>query len=133
MKQTNLEVVRGIYEALGRGDGPAALGAMHPDLVWNEAEHFPYADRNPYRGPRAVAEGVLGRLSTEWDGFAVNASSFVDGGDRIVVTGRYTGMHKESETAVNAQFAHVWKLRDGKVVSFQQYTDTAQFAGLNAA
>ena len=26
----------------------------------------------------------------------------------------------------HAQFAHVWKLRGGKVVSFQQYTDTLQ-------
>lgn len=25
------------------------------------------------------------------------------------------------------QFAHVWGVRDGKVVRFQQYTDTGQF------
>lgn len=28
----------------------------------------------------------------------------------------------------NAQFTHVWTLRDGKILKFQQYTDTAQVA-----
>ncbi len=29
---------------------------------------------------------------------------------------------------VRAQFAHVWGVRGGRVVRFQQYTDTKQFA-----
>jgi ketosteroid isomerase-like protein len=28
--------------------------------------------------------------------------------------------------SLDAQACHVWKLRDGKIVSFQQYADTAQ-------
>jgi ketosteroid isomerase-like protein len=28
---------------------------------------------------------------------------------------------------VNAQFVHVFKFKGGKVATFQQYTDTAQF------
>ena len=27
----------------------------------------------------------------------------------------------------DAQFAHIWKLRSGKVIEFQQYTDTQQW------
>jgi ketosteroid isomerase-like protein len=29
--------------------------------------------------------------------------------------------------------AHVWKIRDGKVVSFQQYVDTAQLQDVEGA
>jgi len=62
MSAQNVAVVRGIYEAFGMGNVPAVLGAMSPDIVWNEAENFPYADRNPYVGPQAVLEGVFGRV-----------------------------------------------------------------------
>jgi ketosteroid isomerase-like protein len=35
---------------------------------------------------------------------------------------------KATSTPVDAQFAHVWQLRDGKVVRFRQYTDTGQWS-----
>lgn len=41
------------------GDIPAVLSDMHPAIVWNEAENFPYADGNPYISPQTVLEGVL--------------------------------------------------------------------------
>jgi ketosteroid isomerase-like protein len=32
---------------------------------------------------------------------------------------------KSTGTAIDAQFAHVWELRDDKAIHFQQYTDSA--------
>jgi ketosteroid isomerase-like protein len=66
------------------------------------------------------------RLATEWDGFTVHAGEFHDAGDVVVVEGRYTGTYKETGKRLDAQVCHVWKIRDGKVASFQQYVDTAQ-------
>jgi ketosteroid isomerase-like protein len=119
-------LIRSLYEAFGRGDVPAVLGAMDSGIVWNEAENFPYADRNPYVGPDAVLQGVFMRLATEWDGFNVSLEEVHDAGETVVATGRYGGSHKKTGTRIHLQFAHVWKLRGGKVVSFQQYTDTLQ-------
>lgn len=127
MAQDTSELVRSIYEAFANGDVPHVLGMFSPELVWNEAENFVYADRNPYVGPQAVLEGVFLRLAQEWDGFSVTAEEIVGSGDTAVARGRYRGTCKATGVAVDAQFAHVWKLADGKVVSFQQYTDTAQF------
>lgn len=53
-------IIRYMYDAVAKGDFPAFLGTMDPAIVWNEAENFPYSDRNPYVGPQAVAEGVFG-------------------------------------------------------------------------
>ncbi len=89
---------------------------------------FFYADGNPYIGPQAVAEGVFRRIASDVENFAVLPERFVEGGDTVVVEGRYRGTMKATGTAVDAQFAHVWQLRDGKVVRFQQYTDTKQWA-----
>jgi ketosteroid isomerase-like protein len=121
------EVVKELYEAFARGDVAHVLGQFAPDVVWNEAESFPYADRNPYVGPQAVLEGVFLRLGTEWDGFSVHLEQIVGSDDTAVGLGRYRGTHKATGVAVDAQFAHVWSVSGGKITRFQQYTDTAQF------
>jgi len=75
----------------------------------------------------AVAEGVFGRTISEVDQFAVVTAKFIDGGDTIVVEGRYKGKVKATGTMLDAQFAHVYTLSGGKIVKFQQYTDTGQW------
>jgi ketosteroid isomerase-like protein len=126
MTHNNLNVVRSIYDALGKGDVQNVMASMDPNIVWNEADNFPYADGNPYVGPEAVADGVFKRLASEWEYFDVNVESMLDAGDSIVALGHYQGKNKSTSEEIDAQFAHVWKIRDGKAATFQQYTDTAQ-------
>ncbi len=128
MSNSNVEIVKSLYAAFARGDAPAAFAAMDPGIVWNEAENFPYADRNPYVGPMAIGEGVFMRLATEWDNFQALPEEFVDGGETVVALGRYKATHQTTGIALNAQFAHVWRVANGKIKGFQQYTDTAQAA-----
>lgn len=129
----NSDIVKGLYAAFANGDLPAVLGAFDPGIQWNEAEGFLYAGGNPYVGPQAVAEGVFQRLGADVEGFHLVPAHFIDGGDTIVVEGRYGGTMRSTGTRVDAQFAHVWHLRDGKVVRFQQYTDTKQWASAAGA
>lgn len=126
MSQSNLELIKNLYAAFARGDGPAVAAGMDPAIVWNEAENFPYADRNPYTGPAAIAEGIFARFATDWDKFQANPAEYLDAGDTIVVTGRYTGTYKPTNAPIDAQFAHFWRISNGKIITFQQYTDTAQ-------
>lgn len=132
MSAANVELVRNLYDAFAKGDGPAILGAMSAGIVWNEAENFPYADKNPYVGPMAIAEGVFGRIAAEWDGFTVSVHEIHDAGDTIVATGRYSGKYKTTGKSIDAQFAHVWRVKDGKIASFQQYADTLQVVRASA-
>jgi ketosteroid isomerase-like protein len=55
---TSLEVVQQLYDAFVRGDATAIMALLADDLEWHEAENFMLSDRNPYRTPLAVAEGV---------------------------------------------------------------------------
>ena len=128
MTKANVEVIEGIYDAFSRGDIGAVLAAMAPKIVWNEAENFPYADRNPYVGPDAILQGVFARIGAEWDGFAVVVDEILDAGDRVVTCGRYKGTVKRTGKPVNAQIVHVWTLENGKAARFQQYADTLQVA-----
>ena len=90
-------------------------------------ENFVYADKSPYIGVDAVLTGLFARLGGEWDGFSAVPHEIVDGGETVVALGRYGGVYKATGVKVNAQFVHVFGFKDGKVASFQQYTDTAQF------
>jgi hypothetical protein len=56
MSKENVAVIQGIYDAFANGDVAGVLSRRSPDIVWNEAENFPYADGNPYTGPEAVAQ-----------------------------------------------------------------------------
>jgi uncharacterized protein len=133
MSQENVDLIRAIYDGFAAGDVPGIVALMSPDMVWNEAENFPYADGNPYRGPNAILGGVFARLGSEWDGFAAVPEEFLDAGDNVVVLGRYRGTFKATGLAMDAQLAHVWRVADGKATAFQQYTDTLQAARVTGA
>lgn len=121
---SNMEPVRALYAAFAKGDMPAALATMAPDIVWNEAENYPYADCNPYIGPEAVLMGVFARIGADWDGFAAISDEFIDGGETIVSLGHYSGTFKATGKPMRAQFVHVFRVKNGKIAAFQQYADT---------
>jgi ketosteroid isomerase-like protein len=124
---SNVSVVRDVYAAFGRGDVPAVLGAFDAKIEWRQAEGNPYEPSGKaWVGPSAVLQNLFMRLGAEWDGFTVHPKVFHDAGNAVVVEGRYTGTYKSSGKALDCQFCHVWKIRDGKITSFQQYVDTAQ-------
>ena len=127
MNADHVALVERLYAAFAKGDVPTVLAALDSRVEWNEAEGYAYADGNPYVGPEAVLQGVFARLGQEWDDFRVHLHSAVPTPDGAVSFGRYAGAFKATGRRLDAPFAHVWTLKDGKVVAFQQYTDTAQF------
>lgn len=119
----NVDVIRGLYDAVARGDVPIVLGGLDPNVEWTEAAGFPYG--GIYVGPEAVLTNVLGRIAVDWDGFTISPQEFIDGGDKVVVPRRYAGTWKATGKAFEADFAHIWTLRDGKAIRFHQYVDSA--------
>jgi len=133
MSKENVSLIQAIYDAFAAGDVAGVLGRMSPDIVWNEAENFPYADGNPYKGPDAIAKGVFGRCISEWDSFTVQIDELLDAGDTVVALGRYLGTYKATGKPQNTQMAHVWRIADGKAVRFQQHADTLHVARVTGA
>jgi len=122
----NAAMVQGLYEAAARGEHGVLMGALHPSIEWREAEGTRYAGGNPYVGPDAVGP-LLGRIATDVADFRLEPQTFTDGGDVVLVQGRYKGVGANTKKPLDAAFAHIWYLREGKVVQFQQYTDTKQW------
>lgn len=124
----SLQLVKAIYDAFAKGDVPTFLGHLDPGIVWNEAEGFPYADRNPYVGIDALVAGVFARLAEDWADFRVVPGEIVGGPEVVTVLGRYQGTCKATGRPLDVQCAHIWWLRGGKAVRFQELVDTAAVA-----
>src|SRR5919106_848142 len=125
MDEQSVEVVRGAYEAFGRGDVPAVLGAMATDIEWHEADGMPYG--GVYHSPEEVAQNVFGPLIEDIPDFAVTPEEFIPSGDTVAVVTRYTGTGKATGKALNLPVVHVWDVRDGEIARFRQFADTAKF------
>lgn len=126
---TNKELIQNAYASFATGDVPAALGAMADNIQWVEADGFPLA--GTYVGPQAVLEGVFMRLGEIGDHYAVVPDQFVADGDTVVALGNYTWKHKGTGEPASVKMVHVWTVRDGKAVAFQQHVDTVRVRELS--
>lgn len=119
---TNADIIRAHYAASDRGDLAGMVADFADDVAWTEAAGFPLA--GTYIGPQAVIDNVFTKLGEDWDGYTVTIDEVIDGGDTVVGLGAYSGTHRASGTPFVARVAHVWRLAGGKVVAFEQFTDT---------
>ncbi|HSF54763.1 MAG TPA: nuclear transport factor 2 family protein [Algoriphagus sp.] len=120
----NSAIIDGLYKAFAKGDIPKVLSGMDPKIVWNAAESSPYADGSPYVGPDAILNGVFARIGAEHEYFNLKDIVLHEmSNDKVLATLRYDGKFKNGKD-YDAQVAHLWSLKDGKVVAFQQFMDT---------
>jgi ketosteroid isomerase-like protein len=129
----NVAFMKGLYDAFAVGDVPKVLGSMSEDIEWWEAEGNPWYPGRAFIGPQQVIDGVLARIGTEMEGFEVVPDRFLSDGDQVVMVGRYRGKGIATGNLLDAQALHIWTLRDGKVVRFQQFVDTRQLADVLGA
>jgi len=120
---TNLDIIRATYEGPSEENGKNLLAALAPDATWTEAAGFPYA--GTYTGPEAIVANVFHRLATEWTGYRAQVHTYLADGDRVAAFGVYSGTYRKTGKAMTASFAHLYRLKEGKIASMEQYVDSA--------
>jgi ketosteroid isomerase-like protein len=125
MSENNVRIAKANYEAFARGDLPAVLESFHPDVEWHAAEGLPWG--GVHKGRDAVAQDVFGALMAAFEEFQLSHEHFIDGGDFVVALGRYNATARGTGKLLDAAFAHVWELEDGKLKRYYHYTDTLKF------
>jgi uncharacterized protein len=120
---TNLEIVKSTYEGKTSEENGRNLAAYVAEgIAWTEAIGFPYA--GTYIGLGNVTLNVFSRLGSEWIDYKFTAEDYVASGDKVVAYGTYTGIYKATGKSFMARVAHVWKLKEQKIVSFEQFVDS---------
>lgn len=119
----NATTMRRLYEAFGKGDVPSVLGAMDPQIRWEEPDGLPMF--NDQTGPDAVMQDIFAVLPTVFREFSVDVDEIHDAGDVVLALGVYRGVGEETGRTLATHFAHVWRFGpDGKITGFRTYTDT---------
>jgi ketosteroid isomerase-like protein len=119
---SNKAIIRATYEASPEEKGQRLKAALAPDASWTEAAGFPYA--GTYVGFEAIAAGVFQRLAAEWEGYRAEVHTYLEDGDQVAAFGVYSGTYRATGKAMTATFAHLYTLRDGKIVRMEQYVDS---------
>jgi ketosteroid isomerase-like protein len=122
----NVEVVQDAYAAFGRGDIPGVLAALDDDVVWHPVygvvSHV--ATSGVRRGNAAVGEffKTLAETTT-FESF--QPREFIAQGEKVVVLGHYVAK-TNTGSRVDSDWVTIFTLRNGEVVDFEEFSDSAQ-------
>ena len=118
-----IDVVKTFYDSLVQGDVSKAFSILDPAVEWNVPESLPYG--GTYRGPDAVRQ-YRGQIEAHLaEGFRLTPEEYLADGERVVVLGRLRGRARATGVEIDVPFAHVWTVRNGKVVARRYVIDTA--------
>ena len=123
-EQTNTDVVRGTYEAVGRGEIPVVIDLLADDVEWTL--HGPAAI--PFAGTHHGRAGVSEFFSAVGEALEFHQfepREFVAHGDTVVVLGYEHSLAKATGRTLRQELAHVYTLRAGKIATFRAFEDTA--------
>ncbi len=121
---SNIDTVKAMYEAFGRGDVPAILEHLDEHVTWDTQYSSPAAA--PWLEPRKGKGNIAGFFDAlsplQFTKFA--PFFFAEDGDQVVAV-----IHIEAESKgkkyIIPNEGHLWTFKNGKVIDYQHMTDTA--------
>ena len=120
---TNLDIIRSTYEGkTSEENGRNLAKHVADDISWIEAKGFPYS--GIYIGLESIIKNVFIRLGCEWIDYRFTPEGYVASDDKVVAYGSYTGTYKITGKSFVARVAHVWRLKEGKIIKFEQFVDS---------
>jgi ketosteroid isomerase-like protein len=123
MTPGNADLVRPIYEEWGRGNWRPRFDVYDQHGV-GLVRRVPRA-RGRLRGPRGPKPRLRAWLNG-WEDWRAEADDFLEIGDYVIVLASYYGRGKGSGVEIRQEGAHVFKLRDGKVIRLEIFATRAK-------
>lgn len=125
--QEAVQVVRRVYDAFARADALVPVDLLTEDADWwaSGPPAIPWAGQ--HRGRQQVTR-YIETVRAAIEVGRVEMREFIVAGDRVVVLGHVWAKARATGRSFDADFAHVWTLRDGKVSAYRNYVDSAAVA-----
>ncbi|MDB5533043.1 MAG: ketosteroid isomerase-like protein [Hyphomicrobiales bacterium] len=123
-----LKMTQDLYAAFERGDLPALLDAMHPDIEWSsnsDAETFPWG------GTRNGKEGAASFFKALSDNMTFTTFAprmFFPGNDFCAVLGFSAATFKTNGMPAQSEWMHLFTYSGDKLTMFREYYDTKAVA-----
>lgn len=121
----NVQIVQGGYNDFLTGNVDGVLNRFADDFTFT----VPGAPEIPYAGTKRTREELASffrDLSQNVTFSAFEPREYVAAGDRVVAIGRYSGTVNQSGHPFANDWAMAWRIQDGKVVEFTEYSDVSE-------
>jgi uncharacterized protein len=117
---TALEVARDVYRRFAEGDIAGFLNLCAEDIEWVVNGPATLEKCRAFRGRSGVQEflDILGRT---WEFSEFAPREFLADGSTVVVLGEEKGKDRKSAMPFENRWAHVFRVKDGHVVSFREF------------
>lgn len=127
MPHENVEVVRRVYAQWEddpfKLDGIVFSELLDLDVEWDASRRT--FDPGVYHGHDGVQEFVAA-LQEVWKSGRIEPLEFIPAGEEVVVPVRLALVSRTDHQVVTANAAHVWTLRDGKVIRHRVFQTKAE-------
>lgn len=120
----NLQTVKTIYDAFGRGDVAAILDTVTDDVDWAPDAA---SDSAPWYGQRIGKEAVSEFFAAIGEAIEVlefTPLSFAANDNEVMVLIRFATRSRASGKQATMHLHHYWRFRDGKVEYYRGSEDT---------
>jgi len=123
-EQENIDLVAKTYQLFKSGKIDELLNLYADDFSWE----LPLVEGTPFggkvRGREAVTQFFVDLDKAE-ENLTFETEEFIPHGDKVVVLGNFSWRAKATNKTYQSRFAHLVTVRDGKIVGFYEYMDTA--------
>jgi ketosteroid isomerase-like protein len=120
--------VQAAYDDFRRGDIASLLSRFTDDITWyspGEGSAIPFA--GPRRGKAEVAK-FFESLGATVEFHSFDTDEFISQGNVVVALGRWDATTRGTTIRIADGFAMVFRLRDGKIADFREYSDSRRLA-----
>lgn len=121
------DLAQHLYKALATGDGPALDALLAPDFRGVLADGMPFGIGGVHDSAEAMRRNGWGAIGRHFAAVAEPERFLPLEDGRLLVTGRYTGEGRRGGGPIDAAFAHLITIVDGRISALEQYTDTARW------
>jgi ketosteroid isomerase-like protein len=118
MSKENLQVVQAVLDAYFRGDEPAMLALVDPNVVVTQLPDQP--DVQSYHGHEGGLRAVADWMEA-WDDYSLDVLGMLEMNDHVLVSCRQRGRGKGSGIEMEAEVYFLFTVGGGKLVSWQMF------------
>ena len=124
--EKNVQIVKEVFAAMGRGDEQGLLALSAEDIEWIiPGEGWPLA--GTHRGHAGLAD-LLQKASEMVEISYPEPPEFIAQGDRVLVVGSATGRIIATNRTFEDDWVFAITVRNGKLTNVREYVDTQALA-----
>ena len=122
------KIVRKAYAALARGDLPGLLHVFAPDMVWDSRYPKGVPFGGVWRGHDEIVDRLFNGLVNAISMEIFETREILSSAGTVIALGYERSLVRATGRVYENEWTHVWRLRDGLLVSLRTYNDNDAIA-----